>query len=246
MFDLIVKNATLGDGRSGVDIACEGGRIAAIEAGITAEAKEVVDAQGYIVSPPFVDPHFHMDATLSLYHHAALRRVKRVVLASSNWLHGDKRFTRDRLTSETPPGPVNAYGMSKLFCERTGAYFAKHYDLSVICMRIGWTQWTHNNRPGPHMAMGRWGQEMWLSDRDFLGGMIAAISAQDVDFAVLNLMSDNPGMRWDIEETKRLIGYAPQDGSAATVGPSIIIESALRRFFTRIVPRAYERLFSNW
>ena len=76
--------------------------------------------------------------------------------------------------------------------------------------------------------------------------MIAAISAQDVDFAVLNLMSDNPGMRWDIEETKRLIGYAPQDGSAATVGPSIIIESALRRFFTRIVPRAYERLFSNW
>ncbi|MDA5555787.1 amidohydrolase family protein [Shimia sp. MMG029] len=66
MFDLIVKNATLPDGRKGRDIAVKDGVIAAVEAGITAEAKEVIDAQGQLVSPPFVDPHFHMDATLSL------------------------------------------------------------------------------------------------------------------------------------------------------------------------------------
>lgn len=66
MFDLIVRNATLSDGQSGVDIACKDGKIATIEAGITAEAGQVVDAEGYLVSPPFVDPHFHMDATLSL------------------------------------------------------------------------------------------------------------------------------------------------------------------------------------
>lgn len=66
MFDLIVKNATLPSGETGIDIACTAGKIAAVEAGITAEAGEVIDAQGYLVSPPFVDPHFHMDATLSL------------------------------------------------------------------------------------------------------------------------------------------------------------------------------------
>lgn len=66
MFDLLVKNATLPDGRTGQDIACADGRIAAIEPGITAETKEVLDAEGNLVSPPFVDPHFHMDATLSL------------------------------------------------------------------------------------------------------------------------------------------------------------------------------------
>ncbi len=66
MFDLIIKNATLPDGRKGLDIACEGGKIKAVEAGITAEAAEVIDAQGWLISPPFVDPHFHMDATLSL------------------------------------------------------------------------------------------------------------------------------------------------------------------------------------
>lgn len=66
MFDLILKNASLPDGRTGMDIACQGGKIVAVEAGIVAEAGEVIDADGYLVSPPFVDPHFHMDATLSL------------------------------------------------------------------------------------------------------------------------------------------------------------------------------------
>ena len=188
----------------------------------------------------------NMDATLSLYHHASKRGVKRVVLASSNWLHGDKRFTNDLLTSNTSPGPVNAYGMSKLFCERTGAYFAEHRGLSVICLRIGWTQWTHNNRPGPHMAMGRWGQEMWLSDRDFLNGVTAAITAEGIDFAVLNLMSDNPGMRWDINETRRTIGYVPQDGSPPIVSPTIAVRSSLKKLFTKTLPQSFERLFPSW
>jgi hypothetical protein len=30
-------------------------------------------------------------------------------------------------------------------------------------------------------------------------------------FAVVNGMSANTGMRWDIEPTRTLLGYAPQD-----------------------------------
>ncbi|SCB25361.1 amidohydrolase family protein [Rhizobium hainanense] len=66
MFDLIIRNANLPDGRKGIDIAVKDGKIAAIEASITAAAKEEIDATNRLVSPPFVDPHFHMDATLSL------------------------------------------------------------------------------------------------------------------------------------------------------------------------------------
>ncbi len=64
--DLLVKNANLPDGRSGVDIACSNGFIEAVEAGIDTEARETIDAAGKLVSPPFIDSHFHMDATLSL------------------------------------------------------------------------------------------------------------------------------------------------------------------------------------
>ncbi|TIX86630.1 amidohydrolase family protein [Rhizobium sp. P44RR-XXIV] len=66
MFDLIIRNANLPDGRKGIDIAVKDGKIAAAEAKITAEAKEEIDATNRLVSPPFIDPHFHMDATLSL------------------------------------------------------------------------------------------------------------------------------------------------------------------------------------
>ncbi len=66
MFELLVKNATLPDGRSGIDIGCNKGEIVALENGISAETKDTIDAKGWLVAPPFVDPHFHMDATLSL------------------------------------------------------------------------------------------------------------------------------------------------------------------------------------
>ena len=65
MFDLIIRNANLPDGRKGLDIAVQGDRIAAIAPRIEAEGPEI-DATGRLVSPPFIDPHFHMDATLSL------------------------------------------------------------------------------------------------------------------------------------------------------------------------------------
>jgi len=66
MIDLLIRHANLPDGRQGVDIAVSKGHITAIEPGITAEAGRVIDATGRLVSPPFVDAHFHMDATLSL------------------------------------------------------------------------------------------------------------------------------------------------------------------------------------
>ena len=65
-FDLIVRNATLPDGRKRQDLAVAAGRIAAIEPQIGAQARQTIDARGYLLSPPFVDCHFHMDATLSL------------------------------------------------------------------------------------------------------------------------------------------------------------------------------------
>ncbi len=64
--ELVVRNATLPDGRKGLDIAVRDGRIAAIEPGFAGTGRREIDAAGRLVAPPFVDVHFHMDATLSL------------------------------------------------------------------------------------------------------------------------------------------------------------------------------------
>ncbi|WP_421904273.1 cytosine deaminase [Mameliella sp.] len=62
--DILVKGGLLADGTQ-ADIAISDGLITAVEPGITAEAGEVIDAGGKLVSQPFIDCHFHMDATLS-------------------------------------------------------------------------------------------------------------------------------------------------------------------------------------
>ncbi|MCM5558031.1 amidohydrolase family protein [Pleomorphomonas sp. JP5] len=66
MLDLLIENANLADGRTGVDIAISDGRIVDIGPAIGGPARSTVNATGRLVTPPFVDPHFHMDATLSL------------------------------------------------------------------------------------------------------------------------------------------------------------------------------------
>lgn len=69
MFDLIVRNANLPDGREKQDILVKDGKIADIlpsHEAADAKAAQEIDAQDQLVTPPFVDPHFHMDATLSL------------------------------------------------------------------------------------------------------------------------------------------------------------------------------------
>ena len=65
MLDLLVHNATLPDGRTGMSLAVQAGKIVEITPLLSAPAAHTVDAQGCLVSPPFVDAHFHMDATLS-------------------------------------------------------------------------------------------------------------------------------------------------------------------------------------
>jgi cytosine deaminase len=64
--DLFIQDACLPDGRQGVGLLATGGHIQAVGQGLQPPAGvPVVDAQGWLLSPPFVDAHFHMDATLS-------------------------------------------------------------------------------------------------------------------------------------------------------------------------------------
>jgi len=66
MLDLIIRGATLPDGRQNIDIGIENTRIAAVEPNLQAEATTTIDAPGRLVTPPFVDAHIHLDSTLSL------------------------------------------------------------------------------------------------------------------------------------------------------------------------------------
>jgi N-acyl-D-amino-acid deacylase len=66
-YDIVIRDGTIVDGsglpRYRADIAISGGRIAAIGK-INDSAKEVIDAEGHVVAPGFIDGHTHMDAQI--------------------------------------------------------------------------------------------------------------------------------------------------------------------------------------
>ena len=64
MSNLLIKNAQLRD-QTQNDILIQNGIIADIAPRIEKSAIEVIDASNHFVCPPFVDSHFHLDATLS-------------------------------------------------------------------------------------------------------------------------------------------------------------------------------------
>ncbi|MGE3738122.1 MAG: amidohydrolase family protein [Geminicoccaceae bacterium] len=64
--DLILRGANLPDGRCEQDILIKDGLIQAVGPQIDARGRDELDVSGRLVTPPFVDCHFHMDATLSL------------------------------------------------------------------------------------------------------------------------------------------------------------------------------------
>jgi len=188
---------------------------------------------------------FNIDLTLNVFRAAQNYRAKRIVFASSNWVMAGYRFGTERLTTELEPRPINPYGCGKLLCERAGRQFALQSGVSFIALRIGCCQHIAGNIPGPQIEQGLWGQQMWLSDRDLCHGIERAAFAEEVSFAVLNLMSDNPGMRWDLERTRQVIGYAPCDGHLAISTPTIEEHELLVRL-ERDTSARFEQISATW
>jgi NAD+ dependent glucose-6-phosphate dehydrogenase len=183
------------------------------------------DPRAHVPWPDLVRPN--LDALINVFLAAASARVRRVIFASSNHVMGGYQHeaTPAKLAPDTPPQPgakylvdgeprdSTPYGSAKLFGERLGKCFADAHNVSVIAVRIGWVRPGDNRPEDIPPERGPWFKLMWLSNRDFCQVMEKCITAgPSIRFAVVNAMSDNAGMRWDLEPTRKLLGYEPADG----------------------------------
>ena len=180
------------------------------------------------------------DMTARTVELAARSGVARFVFASSNHVMGGykdrplfKTVSAGKLSTDLAPSPHRAYGVSKLMGERLCCAKAELSEgkMTAVSVRIGWCQ-RGDNHPRTINASGislsvtadahdetnsdlTWFRNMWLSDRDFGQLMLRALTADASNWnaagIVVNAMSANTGMLWDIETTRQMIGYVPQD-----------------------------------
>lgn len=116
-----------------------------------------------------------------------------------------------------------AYAATKLLGERVGRQYAHTHGLEVVAVRLGWV-WRGMNTPGHLPAeRGEWFRQMWLSDRDFLQLMDCCLAAPLPEpFLIVNGMSANTGMRWDLSTARTVLGYRPRDDVNSTMSTSWI------------------------
>ncbi len=190
------------------------------------------DPEAYKPWPELIAPN--LDALIHTFQAALLGGVKRVVFASSNHVMGGYQDdSAASLSDTTPPLPglryrvdgvprsSAAYAAAKLCGERLGKCFAEAHGLETIAVRVGWIWRGGANDPANlPPERGEWFRLMWLSDRDYLQLMDRCLVAELPDkFAIVNGMSRNTGMPWDLEPGRRLIGYEPQDDITTLTTP---------------------------
>lgn len=183
----------------------------------------------------------NVDALLNVYLAAARHGVCRVIFASSVWSLYGYRFTKDRLDGALAPEPTNAYGATKVFGERVGKCFFEQHGIETVAFRIG-ACGRGESRAWHGMTRGDWEQACWVSDRDLCQAIEKAIEAPSVGFAILNLTSAVEGSRWSLEETRRVLGYEPQDRWRVEVRPLRRVQAAVARVTWHEAPRLLRRL----
>ena len=150
--------------------------------------------------------------TLNVLVAARDHSVRRIVLASSSAVYGDDRRLPN--VEEQTGRPMSPYGATKLMGERFGKAAAEAYGMTFVALRLGWIQDGPNL---PETLHDEWARQMWLSNDDLVQLFEASIEADlgECRFLVLNGMSNNEGMRWDLGPTVEWLDYQPEDDAFA-------------------------------
>jgi NAD+ dependent glucose-6-phosphate dehydrogenase len=160
-----------------------------------------------------VEPN--LDALANVFNAAALAGVERLIFASSNHVMGECRIHGDEpISVDMKPKPDGPYAVTKLVGERLGRSLARAFDMTFIALRLGHIQEGKNR---PDTLPDDWARQMWLSNADLVHLFDCAVEAEieDRSFVLVNGMSRNHGMRWDLSDAAELLGFLPKDDAFA-------------------------------
>lgn len=140
----------------------------------------------------------------NLFEAARLEGVKRVVFASTSQVINGYP-PEEPIRWDMPPRPQSDYAASKVFGEALGYMYADRYGLEVVCVRVG--TFPASGQLAPEAA--RVGK--YLSPRDAVQLFDLALGCPGLSFEIVFGVSANPRCRFDLDHTRLVLGYAPQD-----------------------------------
>ncbi|ELZ01959.1 NAD-dependent epimerase/dehydratase family protein [Natrialba asiatica] len=203
-----------------------------------ANALEGQDVLIHLAANP--DPRADWDAVMepniegvyNIYAAAVENDLRRVVFASSNHavnMANTVSPTRPESTVGSPDivrpddtlDPDTYYGVTKVFGEAMGSYYAKRHGLDVLNLRIGWLLTRDELRAEVADRDGageRFARAMWLSPADCRQLMRVSVTASLSETPLTaHGISDNAERFLSLSETLLELGYRPQDDSAAVL-----------------------------
>lgn len=153
----------------------------------------------------------NIEGTRSVFEAARRHAVSKVVFASTNHVMGfynlEEAWPIDELS---PIRPDSLYGVSKAFGEALARYYADAFDMSMLCLRIGWftPSIPSNARLNP----------LWISANDLAQIVVRCLETAR-HFGIYNATSNNPHGHWTLQAARDELGYAPVDD--VTVFPTV-------------------------
>ena len=162
--------------------------------------------------------------TYNIFQASSENSIKRVIYASSaQTIEG---YPLDiQVKEDMPPRPKNLYGVSKVFGEAIGAYYAYQRNIEAIAIRIGAFEYQHE-----------WSQlsardlSAWIEPQDLCSLFINSIESDltDEPFVIAHGISNNRFKRLDISETKKVLGYDPKVDAFNVWTTDVSAESKMR------------------
>ncbi len=163
------------------------------------------------------DPNMHAEfydtllplnviGTYNAFEAARAAGCQRLVFASSiNVVLG---YEGEDVKWDVPVFPQNVYGATKCWGEALARVFSDQHDLSCICVRLGSPRFDQSGDWDPDRRNGS------LSPRDCAQFFGRCVEVADVDFAIVHGISNHRHSWMDLEISRAVLGYEPQDGTA--------------------------------
>ncbi|TJY36216.1 NAD-dependent epimerase/dehydratase family protein [Pontimicrobium aquaticum] len=142
--------------------------------------------------------------TQNIFKAAVNSKCKRLIFSSS--AQTIESYPTDiQVTKNMVVKPKNIYGVSKCFGEALAAYHAFNSEISAICLRIGAYEF-----PKDFTEMNARDLSAFLHPNDFNQLLIGCIETENIQYEVLNAISNNRYKRLDISESIQKVGYQPK------------------------------------